>query len=495
MTNVIVIGGGLGGLSAATHLARMGCKVTLLEKNAGTGGRANLIEQDGFRFDTGPSLLNYPWVFEQLFADNGSDLHEQLELLEVEPGIRFHWPDGESLQLSSRFDRLRSEFERFDPSVGPRLSAWLERAGRNYRLSFDRLVTSNADNPLRWLGALRLNELLGLGLQRSVYGQLGTSFRSERIKQALGSYAMYLGGSPFDLPGLFEILPFGELNYGLWLPRGGIYALVEAMTRLAADNGVEIRTSCEVKRIRENGGRGRAVELADGSLLAADAIVSNVDVPTTDTLLAPEVISANGGGKRAARMAMTPGVLTFYWGLKRKVSGLGHHSIFFPQHYRESFNQLMQGHSISSEPPFYVSLASETDPSLAPEGKSTMFVLLPTPVLSRLGDVDWQAQRERLRQFVIARLRAEGSDISADDIEMERCYTPADWRDNFGLYDGSAFGASHRLLMLGPWRAQNYSRRLPGLYYTGASTTPGTGMPLVTLGGRMTAERVMQHAR
>ena len=125
MTNVIVIGGGLGGLSAATHLARMGCKVTLLEKNAGTGGRANLIEQDGFRFDTGPSLLNYPWVFEQLFADNGSDLHEQLELLEVEPGIRFHWPDGESLQLSSRFDRLRSEFERFDPSVGPRLSAWL----------------------------------------------------------------------------------------------------------------------------------------------------------------------------------------------------------------------------------------------------------------------------------------------------------------------------------------------------------------------------------
>ena len=304
MTDVIVIGGGLGGLSAATHLARMGCKVTLLEKNAGTGGRANVIEQDGFRFDTGPSLLNYPWVFEQLFADNGSDLHEQLELLEVEPGIRFHWPDGESLQLSSRFDRLRGEFERFDPSVGPRLSAWLERAGRNYRLSFDRLVTSNADNPLRWLGALRLNELAGLGLQRSVYGQLGTSFRSERIKQALGSYAMYLGGSPFDLPGLFEILPFGELNYGLWLPRGGIYALVEAMTRLAADNGVEIRTSCEVKRIRENGGRARAVELADGSLLAADAIVSNVDVPTTDTLLAPEVISTNGGGKRAARMAM-----------------------------------------------------------------------------------------------------------------------------------------------------------------------------------------------
>ncbi len=493
MTDVIVIGAGLGGMSSAIHLARRGCRVQLLEKNDTTGGRANIIDEAGFRFDTGPSLLNYPWVFEELFRSAGSDLHEHVELLEVEPGIRFHWTDGESLQLSSRFDRLRDELERFDPGVGPRLSAWLERAGRNYRLSFERLVTSNAENPLQWLGALRLNELAGLGLQRSIYSQLGTSFRSRRIREAMGSYAMYLGGSPFDLPGLFEILPFGELNYGLWLPRGGIYGLVQAMTKLAVDNGVELQTGSTVLRIIENNGQARAVELADGRMLAADAIVSNVDVPTTDTQLLPAGKASHKGQQRAGRMPMTPGVLTFYWGLRRRITGLGHHSIFFPDDYRASFDQLMQGNAVSDNPPFYVSLASETDPGLAPANQSTMFVLIPTPVLSRLNGIDWQAQPGRLKDYVISRLRREGCDIESSDIVFEQRYTPADWRDRFALYDGSAFGASHKLFQLGPWRAQNYNRHLPGLFYTGASTTPGTGMPLVTLGGRMTADRVLQH--
>ena len=494
MPTAIVIGAGLGGLSTAIHLALHGYQVTVLEKNERTGGRANLLEHNGFRFDTGPSLLNYPWVFEELFRAAGSDLHEKLELIEVEPGIRFHWPDGESLQLSSRFDLLREEFERFDPGVGPRLNTWLEKAGRNYRISFERLVTRNADNPLSWLAALRLNELAGLGIQRSVYAQLGRSFHSQRIKEALGSYSMYLGGSPFDLPGLFEILPFGELNYGLWLPRGGIYSLVEAITGLARDNGVRVETNVEVVSIRENGNRARAVETADGRLLAVDAIISNVDVATTDARLAPAVISGNGAAQKASRMKMTPGVLTFYWGLKRRINGLGHHSIFFPEDYRSSFDDLMNGNSISSQPPFYVSLASETDNSLAPDGKSTMFVLVPTPVLSRLNGVSWDSEISRLRDYVIARLRQEGSDISQADIEFESHYSPVVWRDRFGLHDGSAFGASHQLFMLGPWRSPNYSRNLPGLFYVGASTTPGTGMPLVTLGGRMTAQRVMQHA-
>lgn len=493
MATAVIIGAGLGGLATAIHLRSAGLDVTVLEKNATTGGRANLLEMDGFRFDTGPSLLNYPWVFEDLFRVAGAELRERVELLEVEPGIRFHWTDGESLQLSSRFDRLREELERFDPGVGPRLSAWLERAGRNYRLSFDRLVTSNAESPLTWLGALRINELAGLGLQRSIYGQLSTSFRSRRICEAMGSYAMYLGGSPFDLPGLFEILPFGELNYGLWLPRGGIYGLVEAITELATEMGVEIRTGCPVSRIVERDGRAVAVELGSGERIEADAIVSNADLPTTDSQLLSEGSARRAGETRAGKLPMTPGVVTFYWGLRRRLKGLGHHSIYFPDDYRASFQQLMQGNAISEDPPFYISLASETDASLAPQGKATMFVLVPTPVLSRLGRIDWQAEQSRLRDYVIRRLRSHGSDINADDIEVEACYTPEDWRSNFGLYDGSAFGASHKLFMLGPWRPANRSRQLPGLFYVGASTTPGTGMPLVTLGGRMAAQRVVDY--
>jgi len=495
MSNALIIGAGLGGLSTSIHLRLAGFDVTVLEQNSQAGGRANRLTMNGFTFDAGPSLLNYPWVFEELFALAGRNLYDYLELIEVEPGIRFYWPDGESLQLSSRFDLLRSELERFDPGVGPRLARWLDRAGRNYRLSFERLVISNTDSPLKWLGALKLNELAGLGLEKPLYRQLSTTFHSRRICQAMGSYAMYLGGSPFDLPGLFEILPFGEINYGLWLPRGGIYALVEAMVDLASDLGVEFRTNCRVEQVTQDGVRAAGVLLADGERLAAEATVSNCDLPYTDVNLLPEGLAKSTGVRRAGRLAMTPGVMTFYWGLNREIQGLGHHSIFLPDNYRQSFNDLMTGSGISSNPPFYTSVASASDPQLAPAGKSTLFVLVPTPVLSRLDRTDFLAESERLKQLVFSRLRGHGCNISAGDIEVERVLTPRDWRNSFSLYDGSAFGAAHSLFMLGPWRPANRNPHLPGMFYVGASTTPGTGMPLVTLGGRMTAERVVEYVR
>ncbi len=495
MSRIVIVGAGLGGLSAAINLRLAGHGVLVLEQNELAGGRANQLKLDGFTFDTGPSLLNYPWVFEGLFRQAGRNLYDYLELIEVEPGIRFYWPDGESLQLSSRFDLLRSELERFDPGVGPRLARWLDSAGRNYRLSFDRLVVSNADSPLKWLGALRLNELAALGLENSLYRQLSRSFHSERICQAMGSYAMYLGGSPFDLPGLFEILPFGEINYGLWLPRGGIYALVEAMERLASEVGVEVRTNCRVEQITQDGARAAGVLLAGGERVVADAVVSNCDLPFTDANLLAAGTAKTQGVKRASRLKMTPGVLTFYWGLRREVQGLGHHSIFFPDDYRGSFQALMSGTGVSIDPPFYTSVASASDPALAPAGKSTMFVLIPTPVLSRLDGTDFFSEAERLKHYVISRLQRHGCVISAADIEIERAWTPVDWQNSFALYDGSAFGAAHRLFMLGPWRPANRNTRLPGLFYVGASTTPGTGMPLVTLGGRMTAERVVSYVR
>jgi phytoene desaturase len=493
MRQALVIGAGLGGLSCAISLKLAGLNVHILEQNQQPGGRANRLVIHGFTFDTGPSLLNYPWVFENLFRAASRDIYDYLELIEVEPGIRFYWPDGEQLQLSSRFDLLREEFQRFEPGAGPALSAWLERAGRNYRLSFERLVTSNAESPLAWLGALRINELAGLGLQNSLYRQLGTRFRSNRIREALGSYAMYLGGSPFDLPGLFEILPFGEINYGLWIPKGGIYALVEAMTRLAVELGVEITTGNRVNRIRVDDGKVSGVETKDGQFLNADLVVSNCDLPSTDTQLLSDAPAAARRKKRAAGLPMTPGVMTFYWCLKGKPHGLSHHSIFFPEDYRASFRSLMQGTGISSTPPFYISIASASDPGLAPEAKSTMFVLIPTPVLSRLKNTDLSLEAVRLKGYVIRRLQHHGVEFNESVIESEVVYTPQDWCNSFSLYDGSAFGAAHQLLNLGPWRPANRSRDLPGLFYVGASTTPGTGMPLVTLGGEMTARRVVDY--
>jgi phytoene desaturase len=292
---------------------------------------------------------------------------------------------------------------------------------------------------------------------------------------------MYLGGSPYDLPGLFSILAYGELAFGLWLPRGGVYALVSGIERLARELGVEVRTGTPVRKILSGDGRVSGVELADGSVRPFDIVVSNVDLPTTETALLEK-----SSGKRPR---MTPGVLTFYWGVKGRLSGVGHHTIFLPGDYRGAFEDLSKGKRIPRDLPFYVSIPSETDSSFAPAGDSSVFVLVPVPVLSDLPDLDWDEASRDIKARVLARIGLDPARILTEEI-----WAPVEWRRRFGLYDGSAFGAAHTLFQVGPFRAQNYSKEIGGLYHAGASTTPGTGMPMVVLGGKMTAERIAHHA-
>ncbi|MBS1788789.1 MAG: phytoene desaturase [Acidobacteria bacterium] len=488
---VIIIGGGLGGLSAAIHLRLAGFAVALYEANERVGGRANLIERDGFRFDTGPSLLNYPWVFEQLFAIAGRNFHEYVQLLPVEPSVGFQWPDGTRFTLSSNLPDLLEACEGVEPGVRPSVLAFLRDAEIKYRTAFDKLVNRNADNPLTWLSACSLNELRHLSVWRSLDSELRRFFRSRYLREAFGAYGMYLGGSPYDLPGLFSILPYGELAYGLWLPKGGIYSLVSGIERLAGELGVRIRTGQRVQRILTASGKAKGIELSDGTQHKASLVVSNVDVPTTNS----ELIASGELPERTIRKTlqtkMTPGVMTFYWGIRGKVENLGHHTIFLPQDFQASFTDLFKTKRIPRDLPFYVSVPSATDADLAPTGDTAMFVLVPTPLLSELDGIDWQFTTREIKARVLARLQQHGIEIAPERIAIEEAYTPADWRQRFGLFDGSAFGAAHTLFQVGPFRSRNYSEDIEGLFYTGASTTPGTGMPMVVLGGKLTADRIL----
>ncbi|HEX8456740.1 MAG TPA: phytoene desaturase family protein [Pyrinomonadaceae bacterium] len=494
--NVLIVGGGLGGLSAAIHLRLAGFRVCLYEANERVGGRANLIEREGFRFDTGPSLLNYPWVFEQLFASAGRNFHDYVKLFPVDPSVAFRWDDGTRFTLSSDARKFLAECERLEPGSRPRALEFMRDAEAKYRIAFEKMVARNVDSPLRWLGALTLSELRRTSVWRSLERELRRYFKSRHLREALGSYAMYLGGSPYTLPGMFTILSYGEMAYGLWLPEGGVYGLVSGITKLACELGVEIQTNRRVRRIVTECGRVKGLELEDGEFRSASLVVSNVDVPTTDTSLVDADARVAATLKRKTeRTRMTPGVVTFYWGVGGQVDNLGHHTIFLPDDYRAAFTDLMKHGRIPRGLPFYVSVPSATDAALAPANDSAVFVLVPVPVISELGETDWDAVVRDVRARVFATFARHEIELDAGRIRFEEVYTPVDWQRRFGLYDGSAFGAAHNFAQLGPWRSKNFSAEIDGLYYAGASTTPGTGMPMVVLGGRQVAERIVSHVR
>jgi phytoene desaturase len=481
MKSVCVIGAGFGGLSAAIHLRLKGFDVTMFESNPTVGGRANIISREGFTFDTGPSLVNYPWVFEELFAAAGKKLGDYVTLLPVDPTVQFQWRDRTHFHLSSDVKYLLAECERLEPGSGPAVMNFLRDAGAKYDVSFAKLVTRNEDNPVKWIGKLTPAEMLNSGVWHSLDSELARFFKNRYIREALGSYAMYLGGSPYELPGLFSILSYGEMAMGLWLPKGGVYGLVSGIEKLALELGVKIHTSTPVKTIVKSNNRATGVELQTGETVPFDIVVSNVD---------RDIVAEKPKAPR-----MTPGVITFYWGVRGNTQKIGHHTIFLPDNNRATFDQLSKRGVIPTDLPFYVSIPSATDRNLAPEGNSAVFVLVPTPVLSQLPDIDWDAAVDKVRRQVFERLAHHNVGLSASDILFEEVWTPLEWQRRFGLYDGSAFGAAHTLFQMGPFRAKNYSQRYDGLYYVGAGTTPGTGMPMVVLGGKMTAERIASRVR
>jgi phytoene desaturase len=488
--NILVIGAGIGGIAAAWRLARAGHTVTVLEKGARPGGRASVIAQDGFRFDTGPTLFLMPEVFAETYAALGERMQDHLDLVRLDPTYRAHFQDGSSLDLTSTLPDLRVQLDAMEPGSFEAYLRFMAEGYRHYHISLDKFVGRNFTSAAQYFDLKNLPLLIQMKALVTHAANTASYFKDPRLQAAFSFQNMYLGLSPYDAPATFSLLQYTELGDGVFFPRGGLYRPIETLAQIAAGWGVHFRYNMPVRQINVEGSRVSGVTLEDGGRMSADLVVANADLPYVYDRLLPD----DGSAARLARKKYTSSALMFYWGLKgEKSPALLHHNVFLAdEEYRASFDRIFTDLTLPDRPSFYVNAPARTDPSFAPPDGDSLMVLVPVGHLDREHPQDWPALKERARTAVLDRLEGLGVKDLRKHIVFEETMGPPDFYDRLNLAKGSAFGLSHNFLQVGYLRPHNRHPRYSNLYFAGASTHPGTGLPIVLLSARLTVERILQ---
>ena len=491
--HVVIIGAGIGGMATAMRLAAHGgFRVTVLEKNPTVGGRANLWEQDGFRFDTGPSLLLMTDVYRDLFATCGEDFDAWVRLLKMEPNYRVHFGDGSTLEMSSDLAKMIPALEKIEPGVTPGYYRFLEDAGRKYQVGRRQFVEKNFAQATDFFTVKNLGLLRQLNALDKLYAHVSQFFKDDRLRQAFSMQSMYLGISPFDAPAVYTLLAYTELaEDGLYYPEGGIYALPTAMAAVAKKLGVDIQTGRTVSQIVVQDGQARGV-CVDGQVLTADIVVSNADLPYTYTDLLAERPAKYEEAKWRTQ-PFTSSAFMLYLGTNRAYPELRHHNFFLSADYKRNFEEIFDAKVPPRDPSLYVNCPGRTDPTVAPPGGDNLFVLVPIPHLTE--QQRWNGEQvARFKDKVYAKLEERGLTDLRKHVVVERVVTPHDWQAQYNLKYGAAFGLSHGIFQVGWFRPANKAPDVGNLYFVGASTVPGTGVPLVCLGAKLVTERIFADA-
>jgi phytoene desaturase len=480
---VVVVGAGLGGLSAALHLAGAGRHVTVIEREGLPGGRCGLIHDHGYRFDTGPTVLTMPELLARPFAAVGEELSNWLRLKRLDPGYRARFADGTSIDVRAGVDDMADEIAqkcgRKDADGYRRYVGYLKQL---YELELPTFIDRNLDSPLQ-LVSPQLAKLIRLG----GFGRLGRKVaqyvEDPRLRKLFSFQAMYAGLAPADALALYAVITYMDCVRGVYFPDGGMHAVPVAMAAAAQAHGVEFRYRTTVAKVDVTGGRACGVITADGERIPADAVVVNADLPTAYANLLPP----GSAPRRVKRLRYSPSAVVLHAGSPAAFPDTAHHTIDFGQAWDETFEEIIDRGRPMSDPSFLLTTPTKTDPSLAPTGRHTHFVLFPAPNLP--GRVDWTKQRTRYRDHIVETLEKRGYTGFGDEIEAEHLVTPADWRAQ-GLAAGAPFAAAHTFPQTGPFRSPTLDRRIAGLVFCGSNTQPGVGVPMVLISGRLAAERI-----
>jgi phytoene desaturase len=491
MTRAVVIGGGIGGLATAALLGRHGHAVTVLEKNPLLGGRANYFEADGFRFDMGPSWYLMPDVFEHFFALMGERVEDHLQLTRLDPSYRITFRGSDlEVDMFSDLERDVPTFERLEPGSGQALRDYLKRSEEQYGVAIEQFMYRNHDSLFDFFNRKTAMQGRQLHVFENMHRYISRSFSSDAVQKILEYQLVFLGSSPYNTPALYNIMSHIDFNMGVFYPQGGIYSIVRALVALGEKHGVEYRTEAPVAAILSENGGATGVRLASGEEVPADLVVSNADLHHTETELL-EAPQRTYPARYWRSKTLAPSAFILYLGLKGQVPSLTHHNLAFGQDWRRGFADIFDHPAWPSDPSYYVCAPSRTDPGTAPEGHENLFVLVPVAPGLPMTEADIATYRRKVLDLLAA-------DFDVPDLEarivVERSYTSRDFTADYNAFGGSALGLAHTMRQT-VFRPNNVSKKLRNLYYVGASTNPGIGMPICLISAELAFKRVIGDRR
>jgi len=480
--HVVVVGAGLAGLSAALRLAGAGRKVTVVERESVPGGRNGLMKKDGYSFDTGPSVLTMPDLIADALACVDEDIKDWLDLVPLSPLYRAFYADGSQLDVHADTNRMQDEIAKTiskEEAIG--YGKYVDFVTKLYKYEMKDFIDRNIDSPLNLLTP-NLAKLIALGGFRRLAPKVNQYLKDPRTQKVYSFQAMYAGVSPHQALAIYAVIAYMDSVNGVFFPKGGMHAVPRALAAAAEKHGVTFKYNTTVSSIEKSNGRATAVLTENGERIPCDVVVLNPDLPVAwRDLLGKEPLSVK-------RLNYSPSCVTLLLGSNKSYDHLAHHNIHFGDSWKGVFDELIKKKTLMSDPSILVTLPSKDDPSLAPAGKSSYYVLFPTPNLS--ADIDWKKIGPKYRDEMIKALEDRGYTGFGDSIEVEHMTTPLDWKEQ-GMEMGAPFASAHTFFQTGPFRPKNMAAGFENVVFAGSGTQPGVGVPMVLISGRLAAERIV----
>ncbi len=487
--SAIIIGAGIAGITTAIYLARNGYAVSVFEKNAGPGGRCGQILRDGHRFDLGATIYLMPEVYRKVFQSLGITPEESFDSVPLRTLYKIYYDDGTLIDFTTDKEVLKEQFEKLEKGSFGRSQELQKKGYEFFQQAMDRLIGRNFYRLTDF--TTPKNALLLLKLKTYVrhITYVRRFFRHKHLQTSFTFQNIYVGQNPYKAPALFAMIPAAELTEGSLFPSGGMFTITRKLVSMAEGLGVRFVYNEPVIQIKTEKKKAVGLVLQNGSVLRASVIVANADLPYVYRELLPD----KGISNRISRLKYTCSAIVLHWGLDKKYTELGHHSVFLSGDYQSNLKKIFKKKSLSGNPSFYIHAPVRSDLTAAPEGQDTLSVIIPAGHLDERHEQNWNELKNNARAYVIDRLKRQGLTDIEEHIKFEICYLPQTWKNLFNLTRGATFGSvGHNIFQMGYFRPHNKHKRYRNLYFTGGSTHPGNGIPLVLLSAKLTSERIIK---